>query len=76
MKRNKLKFSQRPTFHLASSLANFNLPPRFLPQQKKEEKPNTQTSMLPISTYYQNRRGKTMKNQNQAGCEQKQNNNF
>jgi hypothetical protein len=38
MKRNKLKFSQRPTFHLASSLANFNLPPRFLPQQKKRRK--------------------------------------
>jgi hypothetical protein len=75
MKRNKqLKFSQRANSHLASSSANFNLPPRFLPQQKI--KPNTQTSMLPISTNYKNRRGKTMKNQNQAVCEQKQNNNF
>ncbi|KAJ6893967.1 hypothetical protein NC652_027901 [Populus alba x Populus x berolinensis] len=37
MKRNKqLKFSQRPTFHLASSLANFNLPSRFLPPKKKK----------------------------------------
>ena len=29
-----------------------------------------------ISTDYQNRRGKTIKNQDQAVCERKQNNNF
>ncbi|KAJ6926496.1 hypothetical protein NC651_010804 [Populus alba x Populus x berolinensis] len=37
MKRNKqLKFSQWPNSYLASSSANFNLPPRFY--QKKKNK--------------------------------------